>query len=88
MEEVTAGSGHVGPNQMITWIRFSPTNSCPPVLLRGAHRRHAHPGGLRQHAQLPAHPQHDERIGKRNVVVAQEDIDIRAKLDPVPLLKA
>jgi phenylpropionate dioxygenase-like ring-hydroxylating dioxygenase large terminal subunit len=83
VNEVTAGSGHVGPNQMITWIRFSPTNMFHQYFFEAPiddTRTRVFFVNMRT---FLLDPRHDERIGRVNLVVAQEDIDILAELDPV-----
>jgi phenylpropionate dioxygenase-like ring-hydroxylating dioxygenase large terminal subunit len=83
VNEVTAGSGHIGPNQMITWIRFSPTNMFHQYFFEAPvddTRTRIFFVNMRT---FLLDPQHDDRIGKVNLVVAQEDIDILAELDPV-----
>jgi len=83
VDEVTAGSGHVGPNQMITWIRFSETNMFHQYFFEAPiddTRTRVFFVNMRT---FLLDPQHDDRIGRVNLVVAQEDINILAELDPV-----
>jgi phenylpropionate dioxygenase-like ring-hydroxylating dioxygenase large terminal subunit len=83
VDEVTAGSGHVGPNQMITWIRFSDKNMFHQYFFEAPvdeTRTRIFFVNMRTFMLDPAN---DERIGKVNLVVAQEDIDILSELDPV-----
>jgi phenylpropionate dioxygenase-like ring-hydroxylating dioxygenase large terminal subunit len=83
VKQVTAGSGHIGPNQMMTWIRFSETNMFHQYFFEAPiddTRTRIFFVNMRT---FMLDPQHDERIGKVNLVVAQEDIDILSELDPV-----
>jgi phenylpropionate dioxygenase-like ring-hydroxylating dioxygenase large terminal subunit len=81
--EVTAGSGHVGPNQMITWIKFSETSVFHQYFFEAPiddTRTRIFFVNMRN---FLLEPEHDERIGRVNLVIAQEDINILAELDPV-----
>jgi phenylpropionate dioxygenase-like ring-hydroxylating dioxygenase large terminal subunit len=81
--EVTAGSGHVGPNQMITWIRFSATNMFHQYFFEAPiDESHTRVFFVNMRTFL-LQPEHDDRIARVNLVVAQEDINILAELDPV-----
>jgi phenylpropionate dioxygenase-like ring-hydroxylating dioxygenase large terminal subunit len=83
VDEVTAGSGHVGPNQMITWIRFSATNMFHQYFFEAPIDETRTRVFFVNMRTFLLEPQHDERIARVNLVVAQEDIDILAELDPV-----
>lgn len=83
VDEVTAGSGHVGPNQMITWIRFSPTNMFHQYFFEAPIDETRTRVFFVNMRTFLLDPQHDDRIGRVNLVVAQEDINILAELDPV-----
>jgi hypothetical protein len=68
---------------MITWIRFSNTNMFHQYFFEAPiddTRTRIFFVNMRTFLLDPAH---DERIGKVNLVVAQEDIDILGELDPV-----
>ncbi len=81
--EVEAGSGHVGPNQMITWINFSEKNRFSQYFFEAPVDENTTRVFFVNMRSWLLDPQHDERIAKVNLVVAQEDIDILAELDPV-----
>jgi phenylpropionate dioxygenase-like ring-hydroxylating dioxygenase large terminal subunit len=83
VNEVTAGSGHVGPNQMITWIRFSATNMFHQYFFEAPVDESRTRIFFVNMRTFLLDPLHDDRIGKVNLVVAQEDIDILGELDPV-----
>ncbi|MGI9329675.1 MAG: Rieske 2Fe-2S domain-containing protein [Gammaproteobacteria bacterium] len=81
--EVEAGSGHIGPNHMITWINFSETNRFSQYFFEAPiddSRTRIFFVNMRA---FLLEPEHDERIAKVNLMVAQEDIDILEELDPV-----
>ena len=81
--EVEAGSGHIGPNQMITWINFSDTNRFSQYFYEAPVDENTTRVFFVNMRSWLLEPQHDERIAKVNLVIAQEDIDILAELDPV-----
>jgi phenylpropionate dioxygenase-like ring-hydroxylating dioxygenase large terminal subunit len=83
VDQVTAGSGHVGPNQMITWIRFSPTNMFNQYFFEAPIDETRTRVFFVNMRTFLLEPQHDDRIARVNLVVAQEDIDILGELDPV-----
>ena len=81
--EVVAGSGHIGPNQMITWINFSPTNKFSQYFFEAPiDEGHTRVFFVNMRSWL-LEPENDDRIAKVNLVIAQEDIDILEELDPV-----
>jgi phenylpropionate dioxygenase-like ring-hydroxylating dioxygenase large terminal subunit len=81
--EATAGSGHVGPNQMQTWIRFSETNAFHQYFFEAPIDETRTRIFFVNMRSFLLEPEHDDRIARVNLVVAQEDIDILAELDPV-----
>jgi phenylpropionate dioxygenase-like ring-hydroxylating dioxygenase large terminal subunit len=83
IEEVNAGSGHVGPNQMITWINFSKENKFSQYFFEAPVNENRTRIFFVNMRSWLLEPQHDERIYKVNLIVAQEDIDILQELDPV-----
>ncbi len=81
--EVEAGSGHMGPNQMITWINFSADHRFSQYFYEAPideNRTRIYFVNMRS---WMLEPENDERITRVNLVVAQEDIDILGELDPV-----
>jgi len=81
--EVTAGSGHIGPNQMITWINFSETNRFSQYFFEAPVNENRTRIFFVNMRSWLLEPEHDDRIAKVNLVIAQEDIDILEELDPV-----
>ena len=81
--EVFAGSGHIGPNQMITWIQFSEENKFHQYFIEQPIDE--------SHTRIFFHnmrtflmeSENDDRLRKVNLVVAKEDIAILEELDPV-----
>lgn len=81
--EVEAGSGHIGPNSMITWINFSETNRFSQYFFEApVNESRTRIFFVNMRAFL-LEPEHDERIAKVNLIVAKEDIEILEELDPV-----
>jgi phenylpropionate dioxygenase-like ring-hydroxylating dioxygenase large terminal subunit len=81
--EVTAGSGHVGPNTMMTWIRFSKDNMFHQYFFEAPIDESRTRVFFVNMRTFLLEPQHDDRIARVNLMVAQEDINILAELDPV-----
>jgi phenylpropionate dioxygenase-like ring-hydroxylating dioxygenase large terminal subunit len=81
--EVIAGSGHIGPNQMITWINFSETNRFSQYFYEAPIDENRTRVFFVNMRSWLLDPQHDDRIAKVNLAIAQEDIDILQELDPV-----
>ncbi len=81
--EVEAGSGHVGPNQMITWINFSATNRFSQYFFEAPVDEKLTRIFFVNMRSWMLEPENDERIYRVNLMVAQEDIDILDVLDPV-----
>lgn len=81
--EVTAGSGYVAPNQMITWISFSETQRFTQYFFEApiddSHTRIF----FVNMRNFMLEPENDGRLVKVNLNIAQEDIDILESLDPV-----
>ncbi|MDJ0927367.1 MAG: aromatic ring-hydroxylating dioxygenase subunit alpha [Gammaproteobacteria bacterium] len=81
--EVEAGSGHVGPNTMITWINFSETNRFSQYFFEAPVNENRTRIFFVNMRGFLLEPENDDRIAAVNMVVAQEDIDILEQLDPV-----
>ncbi|RMF98912.1 MAG: aromatic ring-hydroxylating dioxygenase subunit alpha [Gammaproteobacteria bacterium] len=81
--EVEAGSGHVGPNTMITWINFSETNRFSQYFFEAPIDENRTRVFFVNMRAFMLEPENDERIAKVNMIVAQEDIQILEELDPV-----
>jgi len=81
--EVTAGSGFVGPNQMITWIRFSKTQMFHQYFFEAPiDESHTRIFFVNMRTFM-LQPENDARLVKVNLTIAQEDIDLLETLDPV-----
>jgi phenylpropionate dioxygenase-like ring-hydroxylating dioxygenase large terminal subunit len=81
--EVIAGSGYIGPNQMITWISFSESQRFHQYFFEAPiddTRTRIFFVNMRNFMQ---EPENDGRLVKINLNIAQEDIDILETLDPV-----
>ena len=81
--EVMAGSGHIGPNQMITWINFSKDNSFTQYFYEAPIDENRTRIFFVNMRSWLLEAKHDERITNVNLMVAKEDIDILEELDPV-----
>jgi phenylpropionate dioxygenase-like ring-hydroxylating dioxygenase large terminal subunit len=81
--EVTAGSGYVGPKQMITWIRFSEEQMFTQYFFEAPiDENHTRIFFVNMRTFM-LEPENDGRLVKVNLTVAQEDIDLLEELDPV-----
>jgi len=81
--EVEAGSGHIGPNQMITWINFSEKNKFSQYFYEAPINEGRTRVFFVNMRSWLLDPKNDDRIAKVNLAIAQEDIDILQELDPV-----
>jgi len=81
--EVTAGSGFVGPNQMITWIRFSENAMFHQYFFEAPiDESHTQVFFVNMRTFM-LEPENDGRLVNINLTIAQEDIDLLETLDPV-----
>jgi phenylpropionate dioxygenase-like ring-hydroxylating dioxygenase large terminal subunit len=81
--EVTAGSGFVGPNQMITWINFSEESKFSQYFFEAPVNEGLTRIFFVNMRSFLLDPENDQRLTKVNAAVAQEDIDILQELDPI-----
>jgi phenylpropionate dioxygenase-like ring-hydroxylating dioxygenase large terminal subunit len=81
--EVHAGSGHIGPNQMITWIQFAEENKFHQYFIEQPIDENHTRIFFHNMRTFLMEPENDERLRKVNLVVAKEDIAILEELDPV-----
>jgi phenylpropionate dioxygenase-like ring-hydroxylating dioxygenase large terminal subunit len=82
-EHLRAGSGHVGPNVLITWLQFSIDNIFHQYFFEApidGNRTRIFFVNMR-HFMLE--PKNDQPIIDVNMEIAQEDIDLLVKLNPV-----
>jgi phenylpropionate dioxygenase-like ring-hydroxylating dioxygenase large terminal subunit len=82
-DEVNAGSGFVGPNQMITWINFSEENRFSQYFFEAPVNEGLTRVFFVNMRSWLLEPEMDERLTKVNTAVAKEDIDVLRELDPV-----
>ncbi len=81
--EVLAGSGHIGPNQMITWINFSKDHRFSQYFFEAPINENRTRVFFVNMRSWLLEPENDNRITKVNMLIAQEDIDLLEELDPV-----
>ena len=81
--EVHAGSGHIGPNQMITWIQFAEENKFHQYFIEQPIDENHTRIFFHNMRTFLMESENDERLRKVNLVVAKEDIAILEELDPV-----
>ncbi len=81
--DLKAGSGHHGPNVLITWIQFSEEAKIHQYFFEAP----VDDGKTRiffiNYRSFMTEPEHDEAVKAQNMRVAQEDINILLELDPV-----
>jgi phenylpropionate dioxygenase-like ring-hydroxylating dioxygenase large terminal subunit len=83
VSEVTAGSGFVGPNQMITWIRFSADAMFHQYFFEAPIDENRTRIFFVNMRTFMLEPENDARLVNINLTIAQEDIDLLETLDPV-----
>jgi phenylpropionate dioxygenase-like ring-hydroxylating dioxygenase large terminal subunit len=82
-EVVHAGSGHVGPNGMVTWLHFSKENRFHQYFFEAPideNRTRIFFVNMRHFMMDPAN---DQRIVDINMEIAQEDINVLVNLNPI-----
>ncbi|TDJ44368.1 MAG: aromatic ring-hydroxylating dioxygenase subunit alpha [Gammaproteobacteria bacterium] len=82
-EIVHAGSGHVGPNGLVTWLHFSKEKRFHQYFFEAPideNRTRIFFVNMRHFMMDPAN---DQRIVDINMEIAQEDIDLLVNLNPV-----
>jgi phenylpropionate dioxygenase-like ring-hydroxylating dioxygenase large terminal subunit len=83
VSDVTAGSGHVGPNGMITWIKLSADSMFSQYFFEAPVNESLTRIFFVSMRTFMLEPEMDDRLTKLNLLIAQEDIDILEELDPV-----
>ena len=83
VSKVFAGSGHVGPNQMITWIQFAEENKFHQYFIEQPIDENRTRVFFHNMRTFLMEPENDNRLRKVNLIVAKEDIAILKELDPV-----
>jgi phenylpropionate dioxygenase-like ring-hydroxylating dioxygenase large terminal subunit len=81
--EVNAGSGYIGPNQMITWISFSESQRFVQYFFEAPIDESRTRIFFINMRSFMLEPENDGRLVKINLNIAKEDIEILETLDPV-----
>jgi phenylpropionate dioxygenase-like ring-hydroxylating dioxygenase large terminal subunit len=81
--ELKAGSGHVGPNVLITWLQFTQENKFHQYFFEAPIDENNTRIFFVNMRHFMMEPEHDQAIVTINMEIAQEDIDILVKLNPV-----
>jgi phenylpropionate dioxygenase-like ring-hydroxylating dioxygenase large terminal subunit len=80
---VVAGSGHLGPNTLVTTIQFNETNIFRQYFFEAPiDNSHTRIFFLNMR-HFMMEPEKDEMIIKINMQIAKEDIDVMAEVDPI-----
>ena len=82
-EDLAAGSGHLGPNQLITWLHFSKENKFHQYFFEAPIDENRTRIFFVNMRHFMMEPEHDQRIVDINMEIAQEDIDLLEKLNPI-----
>lgn len=82
-ETVRAGSGHLGPNAMVTWLHFSKENMFHQYFFEAPIDEHRTRIFFVNMRHFMMDPEMDQRIVDINMEIAQEDINLLEKLNPV-----
>jgi phenylpropionate dioxygenase-like ring-hydroxylating dioxygenase large terminal subunit len=82
-EVVRAGSGHVGPNGLVTWLHFSTENRFHQYFFEAPIDEQRTRIFFVNMRHFMMDPNLDQRIVDINMEIAQEDIDLLLNLNPV-----
>jgi phenylpropionate dioxygenase-like ring-hydroxylating dioxygenase large terminal subunit len=82
-EIVRAGSGHVGPNGLVTWLHFSKENRFHQYFFEAPIDESRTRIFFVNMRHFMMEPEQDQRIVDINMEIAQEDIDLLERLNPV-----
>jgi len=82
-EVVTAGSGHVGPNGLVTWLHFSKEKRFHQYFFEAPIDENRTRIFFVNMRHFMMDPKMDQRIVDINMEIAQEDIDLLEKLNPI-----
>lgn len=77
------GSGHLGPNTLVTWLQFSKDSIFHQYFFEAPIDENRTRIFFVNMRHFMLEPKHDEPIVKINMEVAQEDIDLLVELNPV-----
>ncbi len=82
-DQLKAGSGHLGPNALITWLHFSEENQFRQYFFEAPIDENRTRIFFINMRHFMMDPKHDQPIIDVNMQIAQEDIDILVELNPV-----
>ncbi|MEC9376325.1 MAG: aromatic ring-hydroxylating dioxygenase subunit alpha [Pseudomonadota bacterium] len=82
-EVVTAGSGHFGPNAVVTWLHFNERNWFHQYFFEAPIDEKRTRIFFVNMRRFMLEPDNDQRIIDINMEIAQEDIDLLINLNPV-----
>jgi phenylpropionate dioxygenase-like ring-hydroxylating dioxygenase large terminal subunit len=77
------GSGHLGPNTLVTWLQFSKDNIFHQYFFESPIDENRTRIFFVNMRHFMMDPKHDDPIVRINMEVAQEDIDVLVHLNPV-----
>ncbi len=77
------GSGHLGPNTLVTWLQFTKDNIFHQYFFEAPIDENRTRIFFVNMRHFMLEPKHDEPIIKINMEIAQEDIDLLVELNPV-----
>jgi phenylpropionate dioxygenase-like ring-hydroxylating dioxygenase large terminal subunit len=82
-EVVKAGSGYFGPNAVVTWLHFTTENMFHQYFFEAPIDENRTRIFFINMRHFMMDPKHDQQIVDINMEIAQEDIDLMVKLNPV-----
>jgi len=82
-EVITAGSGHFGPNAVVTWLHFSETNWFHQYFFEAPIDENRTRIFFVNMRRFMLDPEMDQKIVDINMEIAQEDIDLMVNLNPI-----
>lgn len=80
---VKAGSGYFGPNAVVTWLHFTAENKFHQYFFEAPIDENRTRIFFLNMRHFMMDPKHDQQIVDINMEIAQEDIDVMVKLNPV-----
>ena len=83
LEHLKAGSGHLGPNMLVTWLQFTQENKFHQYFFEAPIDEHRTRIFFLNLRHFLLEPEHDQSIIDVNMQIAQEDIDVLVELNPV-----
>ncbi len=82
-EVVKAGSGHLGPNAIVTWLHFTKENMFHQYFFEAPIDENSTRIFFLNMRHFLMDPDMDQKIVDINMEIAQEDIELLEKLNPV-----